>query len=114
MEHMELFGVLRNVPSNKILETANNLLSDVNLISAKEKPVYTFSGGMKRRLSVALCFVGDPRFCVLDEPTTGMVMNQQLAYEEIGCSCAKRYLGVDKKKTYRTSYDYDHTFNGRS
>ena len=41
-------------------------------MSVKNAQAGTFSGGMKRRLSMAIAFIGDPRIVFLDEPTTGM------------------------------------------
>jgi len=44
----------------------------VNLFDVKKFPAKSFSGGMKRRLSMAIACVGNPRVILLDEPTTGM------------------------------------------
>lgn len=53
-------------------EYLDHLLDDVYLKEKKHERVSTFSGGMKRKLSVALAFLGDPKVVLLDEPTTGM------------------------------------------
>ncbi|KAF9288197.1 hypothetical protein BGZ88_008279 [Linnemannia elongata] len=53
-------------------EYLDHLLDDVYLKEKKHERVATFSGGMKRKLSVALAFLGDPKVVLLDEPTTGM------------------------------------------
>ncbi|KAF9107339.1 hypothetical protein BGX27_008782 [Mortierella sp. AM989] len=53
-------------------EYLEHLLDDVHLKEKKYERVATFSGGMKRKLSVALAFLGDPKVVLLDEPTTGM------------------------------------------
>ena len=47
-------------------------MEDVGLIDVKNARVSSFSGGMKRRLSVAISAIGDPRIIFMDEPTTGM------------------------------------------
>lgn len=47
-------------------------LAAVNLKDVKNARVKTFSGGMKRRLTVAISCIGDPRIVFMDEPTTGM------------------------------------------
>ncbi|RKP27034.1 P-loop containing nucleoside triphosphate hydrolase protein, partial [Syncephalis pseudoplumigaleata] len=49
-----------------------HLLADVHLAEKDHHLVWTFSGGMKRKLSVAVAFLGDPKVVLLDEPTTGM------------------------------------------
>ncbi|KAG0048764.1 ATP-binding cassette sub- A member 2 [Gryganskiella cystojenkinii] len=53
-------------------EYLDHLLDDVYLKEKKHERVQTYSGGMKRKLSVALAFLGDPKVVLLDEPTTGM------------------------------------------
>jgi len=69
-EHLFLFCVLKNVPAPRI--EVNKRLIEVGLKSAAKRPSGTYSGGMKRRLSVALAFCGNPKIVFLDEPTTGM------------------------------------------
>ncbi|MET9698733.1 ATP-binding cassette domain-containing protein [Streptomyces sp. NPDC006529] len=49
-----------------------DLLSRFDLTEAARKPVSTFSGGMRRKLDLAMTLVGDPRVIFLDEPTTGL------------------------------------------
>lgn len=48
------------------------LLERFDLVEAAGKPVATYSGGMRRRLDLAMTLVGDPRIVFLDEPTTGL------------------------------------------
>ncbi|WP_417444186.1 ABC transporter ATP-binding protein [Joostella sp.] len=49
-----------------------NLLDKVNLVDAKNKEVYTFSGGMKQRFGVAQALLGNPKIVIVDEPTAGL------------------------------------------
>ncbi|MEU5904463.1 ATP-binding cassette domain-containing protein [Micromonospora sp. NPDC047467] len=49
-----------------------DLLDQFDLVEAADKPVATYSGGMRRRLDLAMTLVGDPRVIFLDEPTTGL------------------------------------------
>ncbi len=51
---------------------AAELLERFELVEAAGKPVVTYSGGMRRRLDIAMTLVGDPRIMFLDEPTTGL------------------------------------------
>jgi ABC-type multidrug transport system ATPase subunit len=47
-------------------------LTFVNLLADKKNQVGNFSGGMKRRLSLAIAAIGNPKIILLDEPTTGL------------------------------------------
>jgi len=67
-QHLELFEGIRNVGHSKMPE----LLSKLFLTDSRYKQAKTLSGGQKRKLSVALAFVGNSNFIVLDEPTAGM------------------------------------------
>jgi ABC-2 type transport system ATP-binding protein len=51
---------------------AAELLDRFDLVDAARKPAATYSGGMRRRLDLAMTLVGDPRLIFLDEPTTGL------------------------------------------
>ncbi|KAF9976270.1 ATP-binding cassette sub- A member 2 [Actinomortierella ambigua] len=59
-------------PRQLLDQYLEHLLDDVYLLEKKNERVSTYSGGMKRKLSVALAFLGDPKVVLLDEPTTGM------------------------------------------
>eukprot|EP01017_Pseudomicrothorax_dubius_P042792 TRINITY_DN7034_c0_g1_i1.p1 TRINITY_DN7034_c0_g1~~TRINITY_DN7034_c0_g1_i1.p1 ORF type:complete len:298 (-),score=59.86 TRINITY_DN7034_c0_g1_i1:152-1045(-) len=71
-EHIYLFARIKNVDPGSIDELIETKLSQVNLLAERNALIRTFSGGMKRRLSIALSSVGTPRVILLDEPTTGM------------------------------------------
>ncbi|XP_065915324.1 ABC transporter A family member 1-like [Dysidea avara] len=71
-EHMQIFSQLKGVPKTLRNDEINTLLANVQLNTVADHRVSTFSGGMKRRLTVAITFLGDPRVVFLDEPTTGM------------------------------------------
>ncbi len=71
-EHLKLFAGICGVDSVKLEDTVQKWLKSVDLDSVQQQYVNTYSGGMKRRLSVALATIGDRPLIVLDEPTTGM------------------------------------------
>lgn len=74
-QHLQFFGRLRGLADGKPLKRhIAYWLKRVNLAtrSTKGKPSKAYSGGMKRRLSVACSFVGNPRLVYLDEPSTGL------------------------------------------
>src|SRR5688572_5669025 len=69
-ENLELIGDLRHVDNSA--QTAVDLLKKFNLTEAADKRVLTFSGGMRRRLDIAMSLIGNPPIIFLDEPTTGL------------------------------------------
>lgn len=71
-EHLELFASMKRVNQNEIKQKVYDLLKAVELDDVADHPISTFSGGMKRRLSVAIASIGDPKVIFFDEPTTGM------------------------------------------
>lgn len=71
-EHLELFATFKNFDSNELDEEVNKLIKDVNLDEKADYLSKELSGGQKRRLSVALAFVGGSKLIYLDEPTSGM------------------------------------------
>lgn len=71
-EHFYFYARLRGTPSSKLKETVEDTLQDVNLTQFRNFKSTQLSGGMKRRLSVGISMVGDPRIVFLDEPTTGL------------------------------------------
>ena len=71
-EHMRMFCQIKGVPDEQIDSVTEELLKDVGLIDVINARTCSFSGGMKRRLTVAMSSIGDPKVLFMDEPTTGM------------------------------------------
>ncbi|OKI84801.1 ATP-binding cassette domain-containing protein [Streptomyces sp. CB02414] len=71
-ENMWLMADLHHLPRDEGRRVAAELLERFDLTEAAKKPASTYSGGMKRRLDIAMTLVGDPRIIFLDEPTTGL------------------------------------------
>ena len=73
MEHVVLFAGLRGVEREEIPLEAERRLKEVELWDVRNVQSSAYSGGMRRRLSMAIALIGDPKVVFLDEPTTGMV-----------------------------------------
>ena len=71
-ENLILMADLRHLGRREGRRRAAELLEQFDLVEAAKKPAATYSGGMKRRLDLAMGLVGDPRIVFLDEPTTGL------------------------------------------
>ncbi|MEU5511478.1 ATP-binding cassette domain-containing protein [Streptomyces fungicidicus] len=71
-ENMLLMADLHHLPRREGRRVTAELLERFDLAEAARKPASTYSGGMKRRLDIAMTLVGGPRIIFLDEPTTGL------------------------------------------
>ncbi|GGN83206.1 daunorubicin resistance protein DrrA family ABC transporter ATP-binding protein [Streptomyces albiflavescens] len=71
-ENMLLMADLHHLSKREGRRVAAELLERFDLTEAAKKPASTYSGGMKRRLDIAMTLVGSPRIIFLDEPTTGL------------------------------------------
>ncbi|MFD8482393.1 ATP-binding cassette domain-containing protein [Kitasatospora sp. NPDC059673] len=71
-ENMLLMADLHHLPRAEGRRITADLLARFDLTEAAQKPASTYSGGMKRRLDIAMTLVGSPRIIFLDEPTTGL------------------------------------------
>ncbi|KAB2055398.1 hypothetical protein E1A91_A11G036400v1 [Gossypium mustelinum] len=71
-EHLELFASVKGLRPSTINSVVQKSLEEVRLTEAAKVRAGSYSGGMKRRLSVAVALLGDPKLVILDEPTTGM------------------------------------------
>ena len=71
-EHLALYAAFRGMPRAAIAAETTRVLAEVGLAEKAAAPAGTLSGGQRRKLSLAIAFVGGPSVVYLDEPTTGM------------------------------------------
>ncbi|MWA06872.1 ATP-binding cassette domain-containing protein [Actinomadura sp. LD22] len=71
-ENLQLMADLHHLTRRDGKRKAAELLERFDLVEAADKPASSYSGGMARRLDLAMTLVGDPRLIFLDEPTTGL------------------------------------------
>ena len=82
-ENLWLFGRLYQLASTEARSRATDLLAGFELEDAADRPVKTFSGGMRRRLDLASALIGRPRLLFLDEPTTGLDPRSRLGMWDV-------------------------------
>jgi ABC-2 type transport system ATP-binding protein len=94
-EHMKLQGALHGMRGREGRERVDTLLERVGLTQAADRRVGGYSGGMKRRLDLALALVHRPRILFLDEPTTGLdVQSRSALWDEVQRLAADRGVTV--------------------
>lgn len=82
-ENIEMIARLYHMDTSIIAERATALLEKFDLVNAADRPARTYSGGMKRRLDLAMSLVAEPPILFLDEPTTGLDPRSRLTLWEM-------------------------------
>jgi ABC-2 type transport system ATP-binding protein len=72
VENLEFFGAWAGLTKGQIKKRTNELLKILGLEDVRDKPVQRFSGGMKRRVNLAIGVIHQPQILFLDEPTVGV------------------------------------------
>ena len=78
-ENMEFVGRLFHIPKSEVRSRASELLERFDLVDAANRVVKGYSGGMRRRLDIAMSLIARPSVLFLDEPTTGLDPRSRLA-----------------------------------
>src|SRR5215475_8231926 len=83
-ENLQLMADLNHLDRNEGQARIDDLLDRFGLLEAAARPVSTYSGGMRRRLDLAMTLIGSPRVIFLDEPTTGLdPRSRRLMWDDI-------------------------------
>ena len=71
-EHLELYAHIKGIPKDRVSEQVEYMLKNMDLAQYRDILAGTYSGGNKRKLSVAMALIGNPSVVFLDEPSAGM------------------------------------------
>ena len=82
-ENLTLFGKLFHLDKRYVKERATELLERFDLSDAADRPIKTYSGGMRRRLDLAASLISHPKVLFLDEPTTGLDPRSRLGMWDV-------------------------------
>lgn len=101
MEQLKFVGMSYGLSSKVAVKTADSLLSSLGLAEKRDKLAKTLSGGMQRRLNIALALVHDPEIIILDEPQAGLDPQSRILVRDF-----IRKLAMDKT-VILTTHDMD-------
>ena len=82
-ENLVMMGRLYRLTKQSAVARANELLEEFDLVGAADRPAKTYSGGMRRRLDLAVSLIATPPIIFLDEPTTGLDPRSRIAMWDI-------------------------------
>lgn len=82
-ENLEMMGRLYRLSKSDAIKRGRELLAQFDLVEAGKRAVKTYSGGMRRRLDLAMSLISSPGIIFLDEPTTGLDPRSRLALWDI-------------------------------
>jgi ABC-2 type transport system ATP-binding protein len=72
LENLDFFGEIYGVPTRERRERSEEVLHFVGLYDRRKEPIKNFSGGMQRRINMAVAMIHQPQFLMMDEPTVGV------------------------------------------
>jgi ABC-2 type transport system ATP-binding protein len=93
-ENLRMIGRLRGLTRGLADRRAGELLERFDLMDARRRRVGTYSGGMRRRLDLAMSLVTEPAVLFLDEPTTGLDPRSRQAMWDVVGELAQRHVSV--------------------
>ncbi|CAA7031235.1 unnamed protein product [Microthlaspi erraticum] len=94
-EHLLFYGRLKSLKGSDLNQAVEESLKSVNLFDdgVADKPAGKYSGGMKRRLSVAISLIGSPKVVYMDEPSTGLDPASRMNLWTV-IKCAKKHTAI--------------------
>jgi ABC-2 type transport system ATP-binding protein len=93
-ENLEMMGRLYRLSKEDARARSDELLEQLDLVEASKRPVRTYSGGMKRRLDLAMSLIAAPPVIFLDEPTTGLDPRSRIALWDMIKQLAKQGMTI--------------------
>jgi ABC-2 type transport system ATP-binding protein len=83
LQNLSYFGALYGIAKESLSEKIDFLLEKLSLEHVRDVKIHTFSGGMKRRVNLAIGLINNPEILFLDEPTVGVDVQSKLAIVDL-------------------------------
>ena len=83
MEFLEYIDAIKGFTGKSIKLRIEALLEELNLTVVRNRPIGTYSGGMKQRIGIAQVLLGDPKLLILDEPTVGLDPEERVRFRNL-------------------------------
>ena len=80
---LNYIAVLKDIPKKEILLQIEESAKKVNLQNELDKKINMYSGGMKQRLLIASCILGNPKLIIFDEPTAGLDPKERVRVKKL-------------------------------
>lgn len=81
-EFLKYMCVMKKVPHKEHRQRIEDMLERVNLLSAADKKIGSFSGGMRQRVGIAQALINEPEILVMDEPTAGLDPAERIRFRQ--------------------------------
>lgn len=82
-EFLKYIAALKGVDGGNLNTRINQLLESVHLLEVSNRPIHTYSGGMKQRLGIAQVLLNDPKILIFDEPTVGLDPEERVRFRNL-------------------------------
>jgi ABC-2 type transport system ATP-binding protein len=82
-EFLRYIAALKGMRTHVAERRISDLLEELNLVDAKNRPLASYSGGMKQRVGIAQALLNDPQLAILDEPTVGLDPEERARFREL-------------------------------
>lgn len=83
VEFLEYIAAIKGFSGKNIKLRIEALLEELNLTGVKNRPIGTYSGGMRQRIGIAQVLIGDPKLLILDEPTVGLDPEERIRFRNL-------------------------------
>jgi len=83
IEFLTYIAAIKGLTGKGTKNRIEALLEELNLTAVRNRPVGTYSGGMKQRIGIAQVLIGDPKLLILDEPTVGLDPEERVRFRNL-------------------------------